>query len=244
MLNSKLTDGTIPNLSTPADGDLLYIVDVSDPTDHAAGTSKVITFANLFKSASDQFEVEHNTDGTHNAITGASAVISGAVSAGSISTDTISEKTSGAGVTIDGVLLKDGGGKSALVTLTNHSINKTDNFATAANANWQDVTDMTFTLVTIKASKIMISASARLEFTTAYSNFAFYMRVADGAGNSLSNESCWDLGNNVTTSGAVTASYVSASAETVTIRLQIKKIDASANLSAVNSFIHAFVIPD
>ena len=45
MANSKLTGLTA--LTSPASGDFLYIVDSSDTTDSASGTSKQITFANL-----------------------------------------------------------------------------------------------------------------------------------------------------------------------------------------------------
>lgn len=79
----------------------------------------------------DQFKVEHNVDGTHaavtattvtttgdatiggaaavtGAITGASATTTGDVdSAGAVKADTVSEHTLDAGVTVDGVLLKD-----------------------------------------------------------------------------------------------------------------------------------------
>lgn len=45
MVDTILTDKT--TLITPADGDFLHIVDVSDTTSNAAGTSKKITKANL-----------------------------------------------------------------------------------------------------------------------------------------------------------------------------------------------------
>lgn len=45
MANSKLTDLTA--LTTPASGDKLYIVDISDTTDSADGSSRQITFGNL-----------------------------------------------------------------------------------------------------------------------------------------------------------------------------------------------------
>lgn len=49
MAESKLTDQ--PVLTTPADGDLAYLVDVSDTSGGAAGTSKKITVANLMTKA-------------------------------------------------------------------------------------------------------------------------------------------------------------------------------------------------
>lgn len=84
--NKKISDLTA--LTTPAVGDLIPIVDVSDTTDASSGTTKKITHANLHK------------------------------------TDTISELTADAGVTIDGVKLKDGGalvitGGSNTFNLTN-----------------------------------------------------------------------------------------------------------------------------
>lgn len=50
----------------------------------------------------DGIQQEHNPDGTHSAITATSADVSGTVS-----TDTIAEKTAAAGVTIDGLQIKD-----------------------------------------------------------------------------------------------------------------------------------------
>jgi len=41
MADSKLS--ALPALTTPASNDLLYVVDVSDTTDAASGTSKAIT---------------------------------------------------------------------------------------------------------------------------------------------------------------------------------------------------------
>lgn len=128
MINTKLTDGTIPNLTSPASTDLLYVVDVSDSTDDPAGTSKAITYANLLKATTDRLDAEHNSDGTHSDITATSVTAttgtytdivtgsmdaSGAVSGNTITadnsviTDTISEKTASTGVTIDGTLIKD-----------------------------------------------------------------------------------------------------------------------------------------
>jgi len=69
MANSKVS--ALTGLTTPSSTDELYIVDVSDTTDGASGTSKKITHSNFYK------------------------------------VDTIAENTSAAGVTIDGVLLKD-----------------------------------------------------------------------------------------------------------------------------------------
>lgn len=64
---------------------------------HNAGTVVEITWtASTWNDAVDHLLSEHNQDGTH-----------GAVTADSLSTDTISEATAAAGVTVDGVLLKD-----------------------------------------------------------------------------------------------------------------------------------------
>ena len=49
MADNKLTDLTVLN-ATPATGDKLYIVDVSDTTDSPQGTSKQITIANALSS--------------------------------------------------------------------------------------------------------------------------------------------------------------------------------------------------
>ncbi len=47
---AKLT--ALTTLTTPASGDILYIVDVSDTTDDATGSSKQITYANLIAGSS------------------------------------------------------------------------------------------------------------------------------------------------------------------------------------------------
>lgn len=49
MANIRLSGLT--ELTTPASGDLLYIVDISDTTDNAAGSSRKITATNLFAEA-------------------------------------------------------------------------------------------------------------------------------------------------------------------------------------------------
>lgn len=78
-----------------------------------------ILVANHINSIIDHLDTEHNDDGTHSEITATSvtsvslalsgdAVIDGSVTAGSIVTDSISESTPDAGITADGVLLKDG----------------------------------------------------------------------------------------------------------------------------------------
>lgn len=69
---------TVPELTalneTPANGDLLHIVDASDTTDDPTGTSKKVTRQNLVGGLAAQadldalqsdFSVEHNGDGTH-----------------------------------------------------------------------------------------------------------------------------------------------------------------------------------
>jgi len=49
MADQKLTDRT-ELAAAPADGDLVHVVDVSDTTDNASGTSKKITITNLIKT--------------------------------------------------------------------------------------------------------------------------------------------------------------------------------------------------
>jgi len=51
MANKKITDYTA--LTSPADGDLIEIVDISDTTDAATGTNKKITHLNLVPEATD-----------------------------------------------------------------------------------------------------------------------------------------------------------------------------------------------
>lgn len=63
-----MADSNLPNLSelaeTPADGDELYVVDVSDTTDGATGTNKKVTKANLVGGlASETHATQHQAGG-------------------------------------------------------------------------------------------------------------------------------------------------------------------------------------
>lgn len=81
----------------------LTLTEGTDQT-HAAGTVVEITFtATHWNDVIDGIVAEHNQDGTHAAITATSANVSGTVT-----TDTIAERTSANGVTIDGLNIKDG----------------------------------------------------------------------------------------------------------------------------------------
>lgn len=70
---------------------------------HSAGAT-VVDYASAahVSMISKGLLVEHDQDGTHAAITGASADFTGA-----IATDTLNEHTAAAGVTVDGLLIKD-----------------------------------------------------------------------------------------------------------------------------------------
>lgn len=74
MPQSKLTDRT-ELAATPANGDLLHVVDISDTTGSAEGTSKKITVQNLLAAASgggggaQVLTVRNNTGSTINAAT-------------------------------------------------------------------------------------------------------------------------------------------------------------------------------
>lgn len=87
---------TVPDLpalnATPANGDLLHIVDVSDTTEASTGTSKRITRQNLVGGLADDadltalqsdFDAEHNSDGTHKE-TSLDSMIAGVEAAGDI----------------------------------------------------------------------------------------------------------------------------------------------------------------
>ncbi len=79
----------------------------------SAGTVVEVLFtATQWNSLKDWVEVEHNQDGTHGDITATSVSATGDVSGATVSTNTINEKTADSGVTVDGVLLKDGGAKT------------------------------------------------------------------------------------------------------------------------------------
>jgi hypothetical protein len=51
MTDARLT--SITALTTPAVGDLLYIVDVSDTSEHAGGSSRKIALSDLLKATTD-----------------------------------------------------------------------------------------------------------------------------------------------------------------------------------------------
>lgn len=67
MATQKITERTELN-ARPADGDLVHIVDVSDTTDNADGTSKKITFSNLVKDYIDSSFVVGPASATDNAL--------------------------------------------------------------------------------------------------------------------------------------------------------------------------------
>tara|TARA_Y100000310_G_scaffold288593_1_gene314358 strand:- start:38 stop:874 length:837 start_codon:yes stop_codon:yes gene_type:complete len=93
MADERLTDRDA--ITTPAVGDLQHIVDISDTTDNAAGTSKKTTLqkiADLFKDLTQTL--------TNKTLT--SPVLT------TPKVDTINEETAAAGVTADGTKLKDG----------------------------------------------------------------------------------------------------------------------------------------
>lgn len=77
----------------------------------SAGTVvEILWTAAQWNDAVDAFLEEHDQDGSHGSITGSSVTVTGDIetSAGAVITDTVSEKTSAAGVTVDGLLVKDG----------------------------------------------------------------------------------------------------------------------------------------
>ena len=65
MANKKITD--LAELTTVADGDKIYVVDVSDTTDSSDGTSKFITKENLVTIINSVFDSLSITEGTTDA---------------------------------------------------------------------------------------------------------------------------------------------------------------------------------
>lgn len=81
----------------------------STDQDHLVGAIvEFIPDVTVFQGLIDTLTTEHNPDGTHSDITATSLTTTGNIqSGGSVKSDTISEKTTDAGVTIDGLLIKD-----------------------------------------------------------------------------------------------------------------------------------------
>lgn len=61
MANRKLTDPAIPTLTSIADGDLTYVVDVSDTTDSPEGSSKKSTFTSIKTFLKTYFDTIYTT---------------------------------------------------------------------------------------------------------------------------------------------------------------------------------------
>jgi len=86
-----VSGNTLTGLTRNADGG-------SSDQDHAVGSIVEFVADVVWAQALvDVIETEHNSDGTH-----------GNVTTASLSTDTINEKTTNSGVTVDGLLIKDG----------------------------------------------------------------------------------------------------------------------------------------
>lgn len=97
--------------------------------DHVVGAIvEFIPDVTVFQAINDVITTEHNTDGTHGAVTATSVTSTGAVTAGSVSTDTVNEKTAGSGVTVDQLLIKDG--EINLATGKNIQVNSVDPWRT------------------------------------------------------------------------------------------------------------------
>ena len=77
----------------------------------SAGTVvEILMTAEHWNKMVEAWETEHNQDGTHGAVTATSVTSSGDITtSGAVKTDTVSEKTTDSGVSVDGVSLKDGG---------------------------------------------------------------------------------------------------------------------------------------
>lgn len=100
MADQYLTQ--LSSLSSPASGDLLYVVDVSDTTSSSGGTEKKMAVSELYTLDTINVDtISEKTSANGVTIDGVSLKDSAVV------VDTISEKTAAAGVTIDGVKLKD-----------------------------------------------------------------------------------------------------------------------------------------
>jgi len=86
-----VSGNTLTGLTRNADGG-------SSDQDHAVGSIvEFVADVTWAQALVDVIETEHNSDGTHENVTTAS-----------LSTDTINEKTTNSGITVDGVLIKDG----------------------------------------------------------------------------------------------------------------------------------------
>lgn len=100
------------------------VVDGTDAGNAIGDVVEMLPTAAWGQGLADALTAEHNRNGTHATVTATSVTASGNVQAGSaLIADTISEKTSNTGVTVDGLLIKDGYtrafDKSALSTDSN-----------------------------------------------------------------------------------------------------------------------------
>lgn len=129
--NVTVANGTVKLVYADGAGASAQVFDLTGTlamTAPVLGTPASGTVTNLTGTASI------NINGTVGATTPTTAVVTTLTANTSVNTDTISEKTSAAGVTVDGVLLKDGGATfTGDITL---NAQKDVRFADADSSNW------------------------------------------------------------------------------------------------------------
>ena len=143
MANTRLS--ALTGLSTPASGDEIYIIDVSDTTDNASGSSRKITLANLFAQA-DEINTDLVTPTGTQTLT--NKTLTAPVIATIVNTGTLTLPTS-----TDTLV-----GKATTDTLTNKSVTPKVVSATSITTSVAinaDITDMH--VVTAQAEAILYS---------------------------------------------------------------------------------------
>lgn len=110
--NSEIVDGTQLDCYGIVSGNNLtsFVVVDGNDTGHAIGDYvEMVPTAAWGQDLADALTNEHNRTGTHAAVTATSLTTTGNIEStgGALKADTVSEHTAAAGVTVDGVLIKD-----------------------------------------------------------------------------------------------------------------------------------------
>ena len=122
------------------------------------------------------------------------------------------------------------------------TVTETDTVTGITNT-WVDVTNLTVEVTVAKAAKILVIAEVNTQYSTAYyPNASEYARILESGGSVVVGreiEITHDSGTMERTQISLHGLYTAADAATYTFKVQIKKNDASANLTAEGGVITA-----